>query len=468
MKIHNFRVGFATNSSSSHSVVLIPDHLVGQVDGIGADSWGGYGWDGFRLVTEEDKLRYLAAQFFSQMHDDKVNRQWVIDRLAKEVPALAEIDPEDDDLYVDHQSVWAFRASANALEALIAYFKNPALVVLGGNDNDGPEGHFVEGQKNSMLSAVPEEYGDSMIRQDGEYWTVFNRSSGKKLRFSIDDAAPDFVKGSSPELVDLKITNYCAGGCAFCYQSSTIKGQHAPLETIKRYVDLLRDAGVFEIAIGGGEPTDHPDFIEILQYIYSVGMVANFTTFSDRWLDNEELLKVASTAVGGIGVSVHNADGIKLVEKIKAAFEVGRTYDRRPIVSAQHVVGSTFLGETGAVISAAFEKRLPILLLGYKEVGFGKKFQRYDGGEVVLALKLAIEGKATTTVSVDTALVDLYPGFIEAIGAPQALVTSPEGAFSCYIDAVTNRMGPSSYVEPKTMTAVPANVEEFNAVFATY
>jgi hypothetical protein len=468
VKVHNFRIGFATNSSSSHSVVLIPDDLIGKLSDI--DSEYGYGWDSFRLVSEEEKLRYLAAQFFCHLPPSSDARRAIVDRLAKEVPSLVNIDI-DNEYNVDHQSVWMVRPTPPALDAMITYFKSPNVVVLGGNDNDSDTSHYVTGQKPSLVRDIPEEYGDSMIRLDGEYWTLFNKKTGTKVRYSLNDKVEDFVKGSSPELVDLKITNYCAGGCEFCYQSSTIKGKHAALEDIRHYVDMLAELNVFEIAIGGGEPTDHPEFAEILRYISNKGLLPNFTTFSDRWLDDENVLDAVNETVGAIGVSVHNAAGLSLVKKIKEALAARPTARSRGFetnVCAQHVVGATFLTETGDFLSAAFEERIPVLLLGYKEVGFGKTFKRFDGGEVSLALKLAIQGKATSTVSIDTALVDLYPDFIEAIGAPRALITSPEGAFSCYIDAVMNKMGPSSYVEPKTMTIIPNTAAEVNAVFATY
>ena len=84
-------------------------------------------------------------------------------------------------------------------------------------------------------------------------------------------------------------------------------------------------------------------------------------------------------------------------------------------------------------------------------------------------LKLAVQkaGKGVK-LSVDTAVVDQYPDLCKALGVPEALVTSPEGKFSCYIDAVTDKMGPSSYVSPKTMTPLPKNIEAFKEVFATY
>lgn len=139
-------------------------------------------------------------------------------------------------------------------------------------------------------------------------------------------------------------------------------------------------------------------------------------------------------------------------------------------VMAQHVVGSVPTPVTAAFLNAAFDGGLPVLLLGYKDVGFGKAYARQDNPKTfVTELRLLVEAQDyNVSLSVDTALVNEYPEMLEALSVPDALVTSPEGKFSCYVDAVTGKMGPSSYVEPSTMTPLPATVDQFKEMFATY
>jgi len=71
-------------------------------------------------------------------------------------------------------------------------------------------------------------------------------------------------------------------------------------------------------------------------------------------------------------------------------------------------------------------------------------------------------------LSVDTAFVDKNPGLLEALSIPEALVSSPEGKFSCYVDAVEGLMGPSSYIPKQDMTPLAENTEAFIRQFATY
>lgn len=62
----------------------------------------------------------------------------------------------------------------------------------------------------------------------------------------------------------LQITTKCNMSCKHCCYSCTMKGKHGALPQI---IDNIRFASDYSdcVAIGGGEPTLHPDFFEILR-----------------------------------------------------------------------------------------------------------------------------------------------------------------------------------------------------------
>lgn len=494
MKIHNFRIGFATNSSSSHSVVMIPPSVVGKVRGID-ESDNEYGWDFFRLVSEEAKLRYLAAQLLTNFIEDEAVRNTIVERIDREVPGYRRMIETRYDLVgeehsyendgkihtyrsrvypsVDHQSVISLAEyNEEVIDGLIEFFKSPRVVVLGGNDNSPGNDHIKPtGAEDIEAFEVAMTDGESKVRvrREGEYFTFFNSGNGTKARFSFDGAAPDYVKSQAPELVDLKITNYCGKGCNFCYQSSTTEGTHAPFAEVEKALHLLAEMGVFEVAIGGGEPTDHPDFVKIIKLASSLNIRPNFTTLSDRWLEDRAVVSAVMQHVGGIGVSCSDRKGLRLVEAVK---KVTNVCWPGPTVMAQHVLGSVPLHVTAEFLEEAFDNRHHVLLLGFKEVGFGAEYTRHDDAATSVFMKLAIDQakdhRRWPQLSVDTALVDQYPDLTEALGVPDALVTSPEGKFSCYIDAVEGLMGPSSYVEKAAMQPLATTVEDFKRQYACY
>lgn len=462
MKIHNFRAGFATNSSSSHSIVLIPDDMVGKVSTQGENS-GSFGWQNFILADTESKMRYLAAQLVESYSSDAAANKDVVERFSKYFGGddAMRSGISSGEIYVDHQSKLYLDKSDHTINRMVKLFMSPRVVVLGGNDNqdDNP---YATGEEIPINTS-----GGYRLREDGCYFTLFRHGDGTKMRWSFDVGAPDFTKASTPELVDLKITGWCDAGCKFCYMGSTKEGQHADMGSIRKIVDHLNSLDVFEVAIGGGEPTKHPHFKEIINMISRANIVPNFTTFSDEWLSDDEVVKTVKKAVGGIGVSCLDRKGLDLVKAIKG--KVNNQWGDGPKVMAQHVVGSVPLGVTAEFLDAAFAEGIPVLLLGYKTVGFGKTYSRHDTGDVPMFLKLALNrvgGKAG--LSIDTALLDRFPNLPEVLGVPTALVTSPEGKFSCYIDATTGTIGPSSYVDASEMLPLPNSADEIKDIFARF
>jgi hypothetical protein len=462
--IHNLRAGFATNSSSSHSVVMIPESLVGRVGNAGRYDDAHYGEADFRLVSPEFKLRYLAAQLVYGIERQN-QREDFVKLFSPLIPDIENLIERD--LGVDGNASITLPPDPlhpAYMKTMLDIFMSDRVVVYGGHDGGSNPFEVDESSDIPAYEMLKSMYRTT-IRTEGPYMVVFDRSNGNKMRMSGAEAPP-YVKSLVPELVDLKITDYCAQGCNFCYQSSTKKGKHGKFAVIEETIDMLSDLGVFEIALGGGEPTDHPDFVDIIRHIKKRDMVANFTTLSDRWLSDPRMVTAVQENVGAIGVSCASAKGLELVEDISN--KLNDRWDRVKVM-AQHVVGAQPLWVTAEFMNEAFAKKIPVLLLGYKEVGFGKKFTRHDTGQdVPFYLRMAVNNVPDASLSVDTALLDQYPTIPDVLAVPLALTTSPEGKFSCYIDAVTKKMGPSSYVEPSAMEKLVLDRDGFRSAYAAY
>ncbi len=61
------------------------------------------------------------------------------------------------------------------------------------------------------------------------------------------------------------LTSKCNMSCKHCCQSCTMSGSHMPLKTFKKAIQFANDYNDY-IALGGGEPTLHPNFEEVLGY----------------------------------------------------------------------------------------------------------------------------------------------------------------------------------------------------------
>ena len=130
--------------------------------------------------------------------------------------------------------------------------------------------------------------------------------NGKTLRIALDPSK-DISELPYPEFYDVKVTSYCGGNCPFCYQSSTEKSihQNGIIERFKSFFERFNDNQMpFQIAFGGGEPTSHPDFLELIRVCAEMGIVPNYTT-NGMWNDDDKLITTTKEYCGGVAVSTH-------------------------------------------------------------------------------------------------------------------------------------------------------------------
>lgn len=429
MKIFNVRYGFATNSSSSHSLVFVPNNMKDVVE----YSKGSFGWEWFFLTKKEDKLRYLAVRNQNNFPADFLE-------------SVLGFKP-DGNSYIDHDSHHVLRECHDFEELLeeIEFLSNPKIGILGGNDNDDTPKQF----KN--LKEFPiNDFLNGKYRKDGDVFVVFNSENGTKVRFSYNPDITTYNRSSAPELVDVKITDYCAMDCDYCYQGSTREGKHASLSDIKSIIDSLAEQQVFEIALGGGETTDHPDFIEIVEYAKEKGIVPNFTTRNTKWAKNEESVNRIISSIGKFAISV---DSLNQLKKYYDTFkDIYVNYiNVSDYMNAQIVMGVIEKEEFRNILKFCIEHYIPLTLLGYKTTGRGNNVIPIDYSWWLDVINEELEGEdySEPLIGVDTEIIRLFRQKLIDNNIPEIFFTSIEGAFSCYIDAVEMKISKSSYEENK-------------------
>lgn len=114
----------------------------------------------------------------------------------------------------------------------------------------------------------------------------------------------------APESVHLQLNNLCNLRCPSCYVSLESKDEGSlPYERLMRLVDELADLGVFQLALGGGEPLMSPYFLPIIQYAQQQGELrCNVTT--NGWLLTERLVAQIRDALGEVRLSLNDAVSI--------------------------------------------------------------------------------------------------------------------------------------------------------------
>ena len=83
---------------------------------------------------------------------------------------------------------------------------------------------------------------------------------------------------SSPFKLYVDITDRCQLNCKHCLTKFLNKDNDIPIDTIQEIAEECKKLGIMHVKIGGGEPTLHPNFKEILQAFYDAGCYISMST----------------------------------------------------------------------------------------------------------------------------------------------------------------------------------------------
>ena len=187
-------------------------------------------------------------------------------------------------------------------------------------------------------------------------------SDGTKIRETKDD---EFIPAFA-ENMDIKLTNKCNGGCAWCHEGSYINGKHGDILN-EKFIDTLHPYQ--EIAIGGGDATSHPDLIPFLQKLKEKKVIANMTVNQIHFEKKHELIKklVDEKLIYGLGVS--------LVNPTKHFIELIKQYPNAVI----HVINGVL---NPSDIKALENNNLKMLILGYKHLRRGNEYFEEEQNDI--------------------------------------------------------------------------------------
>lgn len=200
---------------------------------------------------------------------------------------------------------------------------------------------------------------------NGNYSVAINLNNGTKLRYNdLDSFNPSTI-----ESCDVKITSKCcfydfngnlAPNCKMCYENSGPNGKHADILS-SSWLDKLHP--YCELAIGGGNPLEHPDLDEFLLKCKERKHLPSMTVNQEHFLANYNRIKELkdNNLIYGLGVSLTKPtdEFIKLVKTI-------------PNTVIHTIAGLTTIDEYRKL---AF-KDLRILVLGYKQFRRGEILYR--------------------------------------------------------------------------------------------
>ena len=164
---------------------------------------------------------------------------------------------------------------------------------------------------------------------------LFDRVSGTNLL--IDEVIPPQPTwAKAPRQVSIALTNACDLKCPYCFAPKT--NATLPYEQVVPWLDELDAHGTLGIGFGGGEPTLHPQFIDLCFYGASkTGLAVTFTTHGHH-LDEALLSKLAGNvhfiriSMDGVGPTYERLrnrpfkDFVRRLAAVKAVAPFGINY----------------------------------------------------------------------------------------------------------------------------------------------
>jgi radical SAM protein with 4Fe4S-binding SPASM domain len=166
-------------------------------------------------------------------------------------------------------------------------------------------GAWVKLESTAAIAAVDREGMRSLGLDGGAIWR---------------DARP--APPSAPIEVHLAVTSRCGAGCKGCYLDARPDGDEAPREALEARLDAMRDAGVFTVAFGGGEPTTRDDLGELAAAARARGLTPVVTTsglgLSDARLERLRAFEQVNVSYDGAGdtyAQVRGFDGADAAER---------------------------------------------------------------------------------------------------------------------------------------------------------
>ena len=273
--------------------------------------------------------------------------------------------------------------------------------------------------------------------RNGNYDVYINTANGTKIRKNdLDFFDPQF-----PESMDIKLTNCCKHGCKMCHENSTPDGKHGDIMNAK-FIETLHP--YTELALGGGNPLEHPDLEAFLYKCKDLKLIPSMTVHQADFLDNLDLLRRYrdEKLLYGIGVSISYVTD----ELIEALQEFPN--------AVCHIIAGI---ATETVINKLAHNNLKILILGYKIFRRGEDLYKKDNTTIDFLIQymydilpVMIEENWFNTISFDNlAIEQLKPNRLMSEHEYSEFFMGEDGSHTLFVDLVNNNFAVSSTWEDR-------------------
>ncbi len=160
----------------------------------------------------------------------------------------------------------------------------------------------------------------------------------------------------APWFTQLVVVRKCNLSCGYCNEYDKTS-EPVPLETLKARAKKLKDLGAFSICLTGGEPTIHPDLIELIRYCrHDLKFVKTVMITNGFYLKKELIEQMNEAGLQDMQISIDgvkpNSVTVKVLDSLRKKLELLKLYAKFNVV-VSGVVGSCPPEESYEVIKYA-------------------------------------------------------------------------------------------------------------------
>ena len=123
----------------------------------------------------------------------------------------------------------------------------------------------------------------------------------------------DIFNNTQPVWAYIELTDYCSHKCSWCYGDFPNKDKkYLDTDSLRTVLTKLKELGVEQLSIGGGEPTEHPDWNEIQD------IISEFDFRSKHLLthgDNLDASKFKNTGITSVHINFQGSKRHKHIHK---------------------------------------------------------------------------------------------------------------------------------------------------------
>ncbi|QUC64786.1 radical SAM protein [Nitrosopumilus sp. K4] len=237
----------------------------------------------------------------------------------------------------------------------------------------------IKDSKPRSANELKKQTGEAYRTSDSKNLSLQNFDFNKKILFHPEKIAA-YKEGERPfpTTIEVDLTNRCNHRCSFCFYAEHIgvEADKPSLETelLKKRLQEAKELGTKAISFtGGGEPTIHKDYLEMIEFANGIGLdIGTITNGSaiternvERYVNNLQWIRISMA--GGDRESYKKVQGVDQFELIVK--NIGILSDKKSEINSDLNIGiRTLVTPDNVSTLEGFAERIKSLNINYYQL----------------------------------------------------------------------------------------------------